>query len=225
MHEHILILPDSERPVSSLVFHSRIPPPVEMDDVRGGGEVEPGAAGLQRDDEKGHPLVLLELPHQRRSPADGRFAVQDQSRTGEDGLEVRGQRRGHLAELCEDEHFLLLRRDDLRDLAQSRQLAAVGLAPRSVAEPLRRVIADLLETHQRCEHNPTTLHSLGTTEFRRQVGNRLLIERRLLAGQVAEGLHLGLVWQVGNDGLVSLQAAQDVRTHQRAQRCVRVVRL
>ena len=62
-------------------------------------------------------------------------------------------------------------------------------------------------------------------ELGRQVGHRLLIERRLLARQLAEGLDLGLVGQVGDDGLVGLEPAQDVRPHQRAQRCVRIVRL
>ena len=40
-----------------------------------------------------------------------------------------GQRRGHLAELGEDQHLLLPRRDDLGDLAQAGQLAAVLLGP------------------------------------------------------------------------------------------------
>ena len=116
--------------------------------------------------------------------------------------------------------------DDLRDLSQSGQLATVGLVPRSIAKPLRRVIADLLEAHQRCEHDAATLHPVGSRQFSRQVADRLLIERRLFfARQLAEGLELGLVRQVGDDALVGLQAAQDVRTHQCSQRCVRVVGL
>ena len=54
--------------------------------------------------------------------------------------------------------------------------------------------------------------------------HRLLVERRLLAAQGAEGLHLGLVGQVGDDALVGLQAPQDVGAHQIAQRAVGVVR-
>ena len=41
--------------------------------------------------------------------------------------EKRGERRADLAELREDEHLLLLRRDRLGELAQARELAAVGL--------------------------------------------------------------------------------------------------
>ena len=63
------------------------------------------------------------------------------------------------------------------------------------------------------------------SELGRQLVDRLLVERRLLARQVAERLHLGLVRQIGDDGLVGLQPPQDVRPHQLAQRRVRVVRL
>ena len=68
--------------------------------------------------EERHALVLLELLHQRLSLADRRLAVQDEARPAEDRFEKRRQRCGHLAELREDEHLLLLRRDDLGDLAQ-----------------------------------------------------------------------------------------------------------
>ena len=42
---------------------------------------------------------------------------------------------------------------------------------------------------------------------------------------MAERPHLGLVRQIGDHGLVRLQAPQDVRTHERTQRSVRVVGL
>jgi len=44
MHKHILGLSDSEGSVGSLIFDSRIPPPVEMDDMRGRGEIRCVAA-------------------------------------------------------------------------------------------------------------------------------------------------------------------------------------
>ena len=64
-----------------------------------------------------------------------------------------------------------LRRDDLGDLAQPGQFAAVRLAPRFIAQPLRRMIADLLEAHQRGEHDAATLHSVGSPELSRQIGH------------------------------------------------------
>ena len=131
--------------------------------------------------------------------------------------------RGHLAELREDEHLLLLGRDHLGDLAQPRPLAAVLFAPRAVAQPLRRMIADLLEAHQERQHHAFALHARRLRELFGQVLDRLLIERRLLAGELAERLHLGLVRQVGDDRLVGLQPPQDVGPHQLAQRPVRIV--
>ena len=38
---------DPEGPIGGLVLHGRVPPPVEMDDMVRGGEVEPGATCFQ----------------------------------------------------------------------------------------------------------------------------------------------------------------------------------
>ena len=110
------------------------------------------------------------------------------------------------------------------DLAQAGELAAVRFGPGAVAEPLRGMVADLLQAHQEGEHQAPPLHAVDLLELVGQVLHRLLVERRLLAAQGAEGLHLGLVGQVGDDALVGLEAAQDVGTHQIAQRRVRVLR-
>src|SRR6202011_1478582 len=59
VHQDILSLPDSEGPVSSLVFHSRIPPSVEMNNVGGGGQIEPGASRLDREHEERNIVILL----------------------------------------------------------------------------------------------------------------------------------------------------------------------
>jgi len=169
-----------------------------------------------------HTLVVLKLPHQRLPLPDCGLTVENQACAPEDRTKKRVERRGHLAELREDEHFLLPGRDHLRDLAQPGKLPAVRLAPRAVTQPLRGVIADLFEAHQRCEHDAAALHSVGSLELGRELGHRLLIEGRLLARQLAESPHFGLVRQVGDDGLVGLQAPQDVWPDQRAKRCVRI---
>ena len=54
-----------------------------------------------------------------------------------------------------------------------------------------------------------------------QVANRLLVQGGLFAAERAEGRHLDLIGQVGDDSLVGLQPAQDVRPDQRAERLVR----
>ena len=56
-------LADAERPVGGLVLHGRVPPPVDVDHVAGRGQVEAGAAGLQRQQEQGR---LVEFAERRR---------------------------------------------------------------------------------------------------------------------------------------------------------------
>ena len=136
---------------------------------------------------------------------------------------MRGQGSRDLAELGEDEHLLLPGGDDLSDLTQPAELAAVRLRPARVAQPLRGMIADLLEAHQEGEDEPLAPDSRGTCDPLAQLPHRLLVEGGLLAAQGAEGLDLGLVRKVGDDRLVGLEPAQDVRAHQLPQRLVGVV--
>ena len=136
----------------------------------------------------------------------------------------RRQRRRRLLELGEDQRLLLPGGDLLGDIAQARELAAVLLGPGTVAEPLRGMIADLLQAHEQREHHAPALDAVDVFELVGEIVDRLLVERRLLAAQETEGLHLGLVGQVGDDALVGLQAPQDVGTHQIAQRPVGIVR-
>src|SRR5213594_1717707 len=56
----------------------RVPPVVEVDDVRGGSEIEARAARLERKHEEGR-LAGLEALDQRRPIADSGFAVQDEA--------------------------------------------------------------------------------------------------------------------------------------------------
>ena len=85
------------------------------------------------------------------------------------------------------------------------------------------MIADLLEPHEEGQHDAPALHALDVLELAREIVHRLLVERRLLAAQGAEHVHLGLVRQVRDDALVGLHAAQDVGAHQVAQRPVGIV--
>src|SRR2546428_8343524 len=109
------------------------------------------------------------------------------------------KRSGSFAKLREDERLLLPGSDHFGDLAQARQLAAVGFAPRASAKPMRWVIANLFEAHQERQNNPFALDSIGPIEFRSQFFDGLLLERRLFTGELAECLDPGLVRQICND--------------------------
>jgi hypothetical protein len=81
------------------------------------------------------------------------------------------------------ERLLLSGADHLRDVAQSRELAAVLLGPGAVAEPLRGMVADLLQPHEESEDDAPAFHSIDVFELAGEVVHRLLVERRLLAAQ------------------------------------------
>ena len=86
------------------------------------------------------------------------------------------------------------------------------------------MVADLLQPHEKGQDDAPALYSIDLFELAGQFFHRLLVKRRLLAAQGAEGFHLGLVGQIGNDALVGLQPSQDIGAHQVAERSVRVMR-
>ena len=105
--------------------------------------------------------------------------------------------------------------------ASSRRRANLPLSSAlqaAIAQPLRGVVADLLEAHQEGQHHALALDAVGVFQRFGQFLHRLLVQRGLRLAQAAAGLDLGLVRQVGDDPLVGLQPPQDVGPHQRAQR-------
>src|SRR6266851_4138921 len=61
----VLALPDPEGPVGGLILHRGIPPAVDVDDMIGGGQIQPGAAGLEGQDEHRRIRYLLKSSHHR----------------------------------------------------------------------------------------------------------------------------------------------------------------
>ena len=186
--------------------------------------LSPAPPALTESTKNGTSLVLLKLAHQFLALLDLRLAMQHEAGPPEHGAQERRQWRRRLLELGEDKRLLLPGGDHLRDVAQTCELAAVLLGPRTVAEPLRGMVADLLQPHEKGQHDASALHPIDLFELAGEIVHRLLVKRRLLAAQGAEGFHLGLVGQVGNDALVGLQAPQDIGAHQVAERAVRVMR-
>ena len=80
------------------------------------------------------------------------------------------------------------------------------------------MVADLLELHQRCEHDAGSPRSRSTSSAPLQhlVDDRL-VQRRLLAGQVAVDSHLDLLRQIADDLLVGLQPPEHERAGRPAQ--------
>ena len=156
----LLLLADAEGAVGGLILHGGIPPAVEVDHMRGGGEIQPRAAGLEREHEERRQFVLLKALDQFAALGHRRAAMQHQTLATEDGAEKGRQRLGGFAKLGEHQHLFLLGGDHLGQLAQAGELAAVVGAPGAIAQPLRGMVADLLEAHQEGEH-----HALATDAF------------------------------------------------------------
>src|SRR5437870_1886485 len=59
MDEYVLFLSDPKGAVCCLILYRRIPPPVEMNDVTGLGQIQPGPARFQgKHQERGPPFIL-----------------------------------------------------------------------------------------------------------------------------------------------------------------------
>src|SRR5262245_2610906 len=110
-----------------------------------------------------------------------RLAGQYDAGPAEHAAEECGKGRRRFLKLGEDQHLLLARSNLLGDLAQPGELAAVVLGPGPIAEPLRGMIADLLETHQESQHEPATLHAIDLLKLVGERLHALMVERRLSA--------------------------------------------
>ena len=64
MSDHGFVLTDTPRTIASLIFDSRVPPTVVKNDVVGVGEVESGAACLERQHEGAGAFKRLEVGHE-----------------------------------------------------------------------------------------------------------------------------------------------------------------
>ena len=99
------------------------------------------------------------------------------------------ERRDDFLELGEHQQFFLTAGDGLGDFAQAREFTAVVLVVGAVAQPLRGVIANLLEAHEEGEHqSPPRDPVVGLFQPLLQFVDGGLIERRLFARQMAKGL-------------------------------------
>ena len=79
------------------------------------------------------------------------------------------------------------------------------------------MVADLLESHQRGEHEPAPPHAARLLGVGEQLVDDLLVHRRLFAGELGVGDLFDLVGQIGQQPPVGLGAAEDERLGEPAQ--------
>ena len=171
----------------------------------------------------GGPVVALEPVHEGAALLDAGPAVQHEPGTAEDRGQVLRQRLDDLPELGEDQRALLPAGELLADLRQPRELAAVGRHIVAVTRKLAGMIADLLQVHQRPQHQSPPRHPVAGLHVALQRAHDALVERDLRAGQGTVADRLGLVRQVADDVAVRLQTPQDVGRDEPPQRCERTL--
>src|SRR5208282_6334037 len=133
----------------------------EMHNMGGAGEIEPGAAGLDREDEKRRALVFLKRLDEVAAFGDRRVAMKDEPWPPERRREQPLQGRNDLLELGEHQKLFLAARDGLADFPKALEFAAVVFVIGAVAQPLRRMIANLLEAHQQRQHQPPSRNPIA----------------------------------------------------------------
>ena len=167
MYQDVSFLSNPKRPISSLVFDGGVPPAVEVNDVGGGGQVQSGAAGLEREDEEGGPVLALKALDEALPLGDGGPAVQHEAGPPEHSFEKLGKRAGDLAELGEDERLLLTFGKLFAERSQALKLAAMVRRVVARATKLGRMIADLLELHELGQDEPSAFHAVGLLQASR----------------------------------------------------------
>src|SRR5262249_15747868 len=175
MDKHVLGLPDAEGAVGRLIFHSRVPPPIEVDDVRSCGEIESRAACFDGEHEERDAFVLLKPTYQILALPDLGLAVPDEGGAPEHGIQECGEWCGRLLELREDERLLLPSSQHFYDIAQARELAAVLLSPCAIAKPLRGMVADLLQPNEEREDNASAFDAVDVFQLVGKIVHCLLV--------------------------------------------------
>ena len=170
---HRLALPDPERAVGGLVLDRRVPPAVDVDHVVGRGQVQPGAAGLQRQHEqrRRRGVVGLEAGDHRVACRLGDAAVQEQHLAAEPARQVAAQHRAELGVLGEQQRPLAGRQHLVQDLVEPLELARPAGQPAAVAQEVRRVVADLLQLGHRGQHQAAPLDALGRPRSARSMSS------------------------------------------------------
>ena len=125
VRDHGAALADAPRPVAGLVLDGRVPPAVVEHDVVGRGQVEPGAARLQRQHQRPGPVPVLELGDEPVAGASGEAAVVARDRHAGDLGEVLGEAPAPRREVGEDEDPLAGGEHGLDDLLEPGQLARI----------------------------------------------------------------------------------------------------
>ncbi|PKN04801.1 MAG: hypothetical protein CVU74_05070, partial [Deltaproteobacteria bacterium HGW-Deltaproteobacteria-9] len=149
MGQHIAMLADPPGTVGRLIFHRRVPPAIEMDDMRGSSQVQPGAASFQRKNKKWALFIFLKALDQFAPLAYRRAAMQHQTFAPKDVTEKSCQRRRGFPELGEEGKWLRFTAAIIRDAA-GQLVGAIETLEDITAR--KKAEEALLHAHEDLEH-------------------------------------------------------------------------
>ena len=182
------------------------------------GQVQPDAARLQRQHHKRNilavePLYDLAALFSRHPAMDHQPAAMEQF------FQITGKRLCHLAELGEYQDALMLVPNSLADAGQRFKFTAVLGVISSLAVELIRMIAYLLEFHQRREDSAPALHrgSRFSMKHALHLQDKRVIKRSLLFAQHGILPDLIFIREVGDNRLIRLHPPQDKGRYRAAQ--------
>ncbi len=185
----------------------------------GGGQVEPGAAGLQRQHHCALAAAGLEGVDHAVAGAAGQPAVVALDRLAGALAQVGSEALPPGGEVGEDQHPLVAGEDRLDDLVEPGQLAGAPVEAVFVGAVVHRVVADLLEGGDGGEHRAL---ALGRARLAGRGGGDEVVEHRLvepdlLGGHGAVVELVDAVGQLLGDGRLVLGAAVDQDAVERPQ--------
>ena len=143
--------------------------------------------------------------------------MEERGREPELVADVLDEQVAHLPELREHERPLALVEQLGDELVEPGELAGPAGEARPVLQRMRRVVADLLQTHQRGEHEAAAAHAARQFGVGEELVDDLLVHRGLFAGELGVGDLFDLVGQVGQQASVGLRAAEDERLREAAE--------
>ena len=172
--------------------------------MAGPGQVQPGASGLEREDQEGHIRFSLKFLHDLRPPGHPGSAVENVARHTKHVREEVRQRSGHLLELRKYQHPLPLVPNGPAQLPQHGQFAAVLLVETLLAQILVGVVANLFQLHNSTQHQTLPADALRLLQAALHIRHGLAVQHCLLFRQGHMLHHLQLFRQVGDDPPVGL---------------------
>ena len=186
-----------------------------MDDMGGGGEVEAGASGFQREDEESRLRVCLEAVHHVFSLPEGAAAVKEHRTFTQPALEEICQLVAHALELGEDQGLFTAGLDAFCEVEKTLGFSGEGGVPIVLFGEEGGMVADLLQGKDHLKDETLALEEGGFVSVLLLADNAealfdgLVIQSGLRGGKECVLVLLKLIRKVADDGLVCLEAAQE----------------